>query len=228
MDLLPASNLEESNFTDSHYKPIWLFTDIEMTGLNIHDRNFVILEIAMIITDIQLNIKDSLHIVVHHPRHVLEMSSPFCKKTFCGRLRGGNDLFSYCEQSTVSQEEAGRQVEAFIIKHIKHNIQLHTGSTEITDKELGGRNKCLLAGCSVYFDLNTLLHVFPYLRRFISHQVVDVTSILHLVKRFSPQEICNIPELVHHDAHRAQVDIIATIRLLKWFKNTFFLRPYIV
>ena len=121
-------------------------------------------------------------------------------------------------------------IEAFIIKHMRNNFNKHTGRStdEITEKDLSGRNKCLLAGCSVYTDLNIITYIYPYLRRFLSHQVVDITSVLHLVKRFAPQEIVNIPEVVSHDAHRAQVDIVATLRLLKWFKSTFLTRNLFV
>ena len=100
MDLIPANANPPCTgaLMNNPYKPLWLFTDIEMTSLNMYDPYFGVLEVAMIITDVDLKVVDSLHVVIFQPEEVLQTASSFCKKTFCARQYGGNGLFTFCRQ----------------------------------------------------------------------------------------------------------------------------------
>lgn len=208
---------------NANYRPVWFWVDIEATSLNIHSPNFHILEIAVIVTNADFSVKDSFHVVINQPEYVIEHSSKWCKKTFSSRQYGGNALFSFVRDSRIPESHAGRLLEGFIVKNMKENIAINNNVAlgDINERDLTGRNKAVLAGCSVNYDYSAIIKTYPYLSKYLSHQIVDATSFLHTVKRFAPTKLSQLPVLLNHENHRAQVDILASIRLFKWFKSTF-------
>ena len=103
----------------NRYNALWVFVDIEATNLDPLGANFGILEIAAGVVDDDMSIIDTFHVVVHQPRHIIRGASKWCKQHFCSRLEGGNDLFSQCEASTISETDAGNMLHEFILKHAK-------------------------------------------------------------------------------------------------------------
>lgn len=99
------------------YKTQWLWLDLECTGLDPMSPMFGILEIAAAVTDDDLTVVDTLHLVVHQDDAILNAASSWCNAHFGNRMQGGNDLFEQSRASVITEEEAGLQLEAFILKH---------------------------------------------------------------------------------------------------------------
>jgi oligoribonuclease (3'-5' exoribonuclease) len=119
MDMCPSADMRNVLPTTNRYNALWVFVDLETTNLDPTVSNFGILEIAAGVVDDSMAIIDTFHVVVHQPRHIINGSSRWCKQHFGSRLDGGNDLFSQCEASTISEAEAGNMLHAFILKHAK-------------------------------------------------------------------------------------------------------------
>src|ERR1041385_5181659 len=94
---------------DTHL--VWM--DLEMTGLD--PKTCVILEIATIITDKDLNlIEQGPALAVHQPPAVLDAMDDWNKKH-----HGESGLIEAVKKSTISLEEAEKQTLDFIAKHCK-------------------------------------------------------------------------------------------------------------
>jgi oligoribonuclease len=63
---------------DKRYSKLY-WIDMEMTGLD--EKTCQILEAAAVVTDLELNILDEVHRVVHQPQSVLDGMDDWCKKT---------------------------------------------------------------------------------------------------------------------------------------------------
>jgi len=185
-----------------HVKPnreLWFWVDIEMSGL---DKDALLLEIGIIVTDIHLNVVDTFELVVFHSQKELESKlSPWCKSEFSTRTMHEPSLIENVLQSNVSVEKAGRLIEAFFGKH------------------LAPRKKAVLAGSSVGFDRAFLLKTYPYLEEKIHYRIIDVSSVLLLCKSWYPQ--LDIPERTSQ-AHRALADIQESLQLMHFFKSFIF------
>lgn len=101
------------------YNAQWLWLDLECSGLEPTAANFGILEIAAAITNEDLNIIETFHVVVHQPQHILNTASRWCIGHFGSRSGGGNDLFEQSRASAITEAVAGEMLEAFIVKHAK-------------------------------------------------------------------------------------------------------------
>lgn len=78
--------------------------------------------------------------------------------------------------------------------------------------------KCLLAGSTVYFDRIFLLKYFPCLKTFFHYRVVDVSTPLEMIRRWRPDLVAKLPRRI--GTHRAYDDILDSIALMKFFKET--------
>jgi oligoribonuclease (3'-5' exoribonuclease) len=114
----------------NRYNALWLFCDLECTGLDPTAPNFGVLEIAACVVNNGMSVIDSFHVVVHQPPHVIAAASKWCKKHFCSRAEGGNDLFAQCEASAITEEAAGTLLEAFIMRHAKPRRRNHDDTEE--------------------------------------------------------------------------------------------------
>ena len=217
-----------------NYNSVWLWIDIETTGLDPRAENFGILEIAAVITDCDLHVRDRLHVVIRQEDRVLNSSSNWCKSHFKSRSEGGNDLFQQCKASTITESEAGKMLGEFITKHAarrkpqtneRRDVLLSTtGDTEmIHDSDPQSSYdyyRVICAGTSVYFDRNVLLLRFPYLKHLIGHKTVDITSLLEVTRRWRPDIAIRVPR--PDGVHRALQDITSSIQLAKFIWRTCF------
>ena len=101
------------------YDSVWLWCDIECTGLDPTAPNFGILEIAAAVTGDDLTVRDTFHVIVNQPPRVLASASRWCLEHFGPRHVGGNDLFEQSRASVINETDAGTLLEAFIMKHAK-------------------------------------------------------------------------------------------------------------
>ena len=220
------------------YNP-WFWIDVETSGLR--PEHSQILEMAIVVTDSNLVVWDSLSIVLHHPAMTLMTnSSQWCKRHFRSRSHGGNGLFDDCNFSTTTKEEASRLIWNFFEYYSSHEIgkgRPRPMHRQFFDKTLGANganltnfdlssspystrrphHQVILAGSTVHFDRKFLEFHFPFLTRFISHKNVDVTTLLETVKRFRSGLLSNKPKPAAK--HRAMPDILDSIELLRYFRK---------
>lgn len=172
---------------------VWL--DLEMTGLNI--TSDVILEIASIITDGNLNIiAQGPSFIINQPEEKLAAMGKWCQDH-----HGRTGLTDAVRQSTISVEYAAEEILAFI----KYYCPIHTG---------------ILAGNSVWQDRLFLDKYMPSITKYLHYRIIDVSTIKELVKRWYPQD--PTIEYKKSDRHRAMSDVEESIAELKHYRRYFF------
>lgn len=174
---------------------IWV--DLEMTGLE--PEKDVILEIATIITDSQLNvIEHGPELIIHQSDQVLASMNEWVKETHTA-----SGLIDSVRASNVSVQEAEQQTLEFFKKHC--------------DKDTA-----LLAGNSVWQDRNFLKKYMPSLVDYCYYRVLDVTAIKEVVARWYPEN--PHAEFEKKDTHRALDDIKESIEELRHLRKHFFVK----
>lgn len=175
-------------------KLVWI--DLEMTGLN--PATDVILEIATIITDGQLNvIAHGPSLVIYHPEEALNRMIDVVRN-----IHSKSGLINAVRNSSITVAEAERQTLEFIKRHCTH----YQG---------------LLAGNSVWNDRNFIAQYMPKIKEYLNYRLIDVTSIKELINQWYP----NSPhrDFVKPENHRALEDIEFSIAELAHYKKHFFI-----
>lgn len=167
---------------------IWI--DMEMSGLNPEtDR---ILEIAVVITDAQLNIvAEGPVLVVHQPDAVLDVMDNWNKST---HKKSG--LIDRVKASTLTEAQAEEQMVAWLAQHVP------SGASPI-------------CGNSVHQDRRFLVRYMPKLDAFFHYRILDVSTLKELARRWKP-EVLN--GLVKHGKHEALADIHESIEELRYYR----------
>lgn len=172
---------------------VWI--DLEMTGLN--PEKDKILEIAVIVTDNQLNIvAEGPVIVIGQTNETLEEMDKWCIK-----VHGKSGLLQKVVDSDVTELEAEEEVLDFLEEYC-----------------LPGKSP--LCGNSVWMDRFFLFHHMPELYKFLHYRTIDVSTIKELAKRWSPGNPAL--EFKKQNTHRALDDIRESIDELKHYKECFF------
>ncbi len=172
---------------------VWI--DLEMTGLEV--KKDVILEIACIITDANLNmIAEGPSLVIHQSEALLAAMEAWPKKQ---HTQSG--LIERVRMSSITTEQAEEQIVNFIKKYCSPGT-------------------ALLAGNSVWQDRIFLHEYMPHILRCLHYRIIDVTSIKELVAHWYPDD----PHVKFEkkDTHRALQDIHESIAELKHFRKYFF------
>ncbi|KAI3461762.1 hypothetical protein Pfo_018425 [Paulownia fortunei] len=182
----------------TEYRMPLVWIDLEMTGLNIEvDR---ILEIACVITDGNLTKSiEGPHLVIHQTKECLDKMGEWCQEH-----HSASGLTEKVLQSTISEQEAEKQVVQFV----KRNVGTYTP---------------LIAGNSIYMDLLFLRKYMPDLAALFSHVIVDVSSVKALCLRWYPRDYKKAPR--KENKHRAMDDIKESIAELKYYKEHIF-KPF--
>jgi len=171
---------------------VWI--DLETTGLNAARR--VILEIASVVTDPDLNILgEGPLLVIHHTDEVLEDLDPWCEKqhAFSGLIESSH-------ASDISLREAEQQTLTFLRKHT------HRGAAP-------------LCGNTISFDRRFLRRHMRDLHDHLSHRNIDVSTISELAYRWYPGVMSKLDKEVDH---RASADIRASIEELRLYRQLVF------
>ena len=137
--------------------------DLEMTGLDpdLH----VIVEIATLITDDQLNlIAEGPDLVISATEEQLEKMDPVVVE-----MHTKSGLLDEIKASEITLEEAGSQTLSFLMEHI------------------GKKGTVPLCGNSIGTDRRFLAKWLPEIENFLHYRSVDVTSIKELGKRWFPK-----------------------------------------
>lgn len=173
---------------------IWI--DLEMTGLDTdHD---VILEIATIITDSQLNvIAEGPSIVIHQPEEALAKMNGIVSQ-----MHAKSGLVDRVRESKVSVKQAEQETMAFIKQYC-------TAETSP------------LCGNSVWQDRAFIRKYMPHLMSYLHYRVIDISAVKELVSRWYPNDPKN--KIEKKDGHRALEDIRDSVRELQHYRKHFFI-----
>jgi len=172
---------------------VWI--DCEMTGLDVSVDELV--EVAVVITDFELNIVDEgLDLVIKPSSSALEHMNEFV--TTMHRTSGLIDEIP----AGLSVSEAEERVLEYVKKHVPDE------------------RKAPLAGNTIGTDRAFLAKYMPRLDAHLHYRNVDVSSIKELAKRWYPRAYYNAPE--KDGGHRALADILESIRELQYYRSIVF------
>lgn len=173
---------------------VWI--DLEMTGLE-PDRH-VIVEVAAVVTDAELNILDEgLDLVVHATEEQLREMDDFVTA-----MHAKSGLDKEIRQSSTTIEEAEDAVLELLQKHCDPN------------------HPAPLAGNSIATDRTFIRAYMPRLDAALHYRMIDVSTIKELARRWHPRAYFNQPD--KGMAHRALQDIIESIRELDFYRRSVF------
>lgn len=166
-----------------------------MTGLDV--TRDALIEVAVVITDADLNIVDpGIDVLITPPAQVLEGMNDFVRQ-----MHTSSGLLDELPSGTT-MEDAQQQVLDYIRRFIP------------TPK------KALLAGNSVGTDKMFLEANMPLVIDYLHYRLVDVSSIKELAKRWYRKAFEEAP--VKHGGHRALADILESIQELEYYRRVLF------
>ena len=171
---------------------IWL--DLEMTGLE--PEVDVILEIATIVTDSQLNILAQGPVfAISQTDEVLDNMSPWCVEH-----HGKSGLTQRCRESEISLAEATEKTIRFVEQYVP-------------------KGKSPMCGNSIGQDRRFINKYMPTFEDYFHYRNLDVSTVKELARRWKPEVL---EKVVKTGAHLALDDIKESIAELKVYREHFF------
>lgn len=166
-----------------------------MTGLDV--TRDALIEVAVVITDADLNIVDpGIDVLITPPAEALEGMNDFVRQ-----MHTSSGLLDELSSGTT-MEDAQQQVLDYIRRFVP------------------APKKALLAGNSVGTDKMFLEANMPLVIDHLHYRLVDVSSIKELAKRWYRKAFEEAP--VKHGGHRALADILESIQELEYYRRVLF------
>ena len=170
---------------------IWI--DLEMTGLD--PDNDLIIEIATIITDKDLNIlAEGPVFAVHQPDSAIAAMDDWNQKH-----HGQSGLIDRVKTSTVDDAEAERQTLEFLEQWVP-------------------ANKSPICGNSICQDRRFLHRYMPKLEDYFHYRNLDVSTLKELAARWAPDLLKGLEK---KSTHIALDDIIESIEEMRYYREHF-------
>ena len=168
---------------------IWI--DMEMTGLQ-PDADRVI-EIAMLVTDPQLNVLATGPVlVIHQPDEVLNAMDSWNKST-----HAKSGLIEKVRASNLNEATAEREAIAFLTAHVP-------------------AQSSPMCGNSICQDRRFLARWMPRLEAYFHYRNLDVSTLKELVRRWKP----DLKGFSKEGKHEALADILESIEELKFYRKS--------
>ena len=168
---------------------IWI--DMEMTGL-VPDSDRII-EIAVLVTDSQLNlIAEGPVLVLRQPDEVLAAMDSWNRS-----VHAKSGLVDKVKASTLDEATAEKQALAFLAQHVPAGVSP-------------------MCGNSICQDRRFLARWMPRLEAFFLYRNLDVSTLKELVKRWKPEVVKGMKK---EGKHEALADIYESIEELKYYRK---------
>lgn len=174
---------------------IWI--DLEMTGLD--TQNDVIIEIATIVTDSELNIiAEGPVLAIHQKDETLNNMDEWNTKQ-----HGKSGLIQRVKDSSITEQQAEAQTIEFLKQHVAERASPMCGNSICQDRRF-------LARC------------MPELEAYFHYRNLDVSSLKELAKRWAPQILKGYEKKGNH---LALDDIKESIEELSYYRQHFIKEP---
>jgi oligoribonuclease len=175
----------------NEFNLVWV--DMEMTGLD--PDNDRIIEVAVVVTDSQLNVlAEGPVFAIHQPDEVLDRMDAWNKGT-----HGRSGLIDRVKASTVTEADA----EKALIDFLKHFVP---------------SGKSPMCGNSICQDRRFMARGMPKLEAFFHYRNLDVSTLKELCKRWKPEISTGFKK---HQKHTALADIVESIEELRYYRDNF-------
>lgn len=175
---------------------VWI--DCEMTGLDLSVDELV--EVAVVITDFELNLVDPGFTIVIKP----DDSALAHMNDFVRNMHETSGLDKLIPNG-VSLAEAEFEVLEYILKFVPNEM------------------KAPIAGNTIGTDRMFLAKYMPRVDAHLHYRSVDVSSIKELARRWFPPIYFHAP--AKDGGHRALADILESIRELEYYRKAIFVAP---
>ncbi len=170
---------------------VWL--DMEMTGLS--PDNDRIIELAMVVTDSQLNVVVEAPVwVVHQTDAVLDAMDEWNTNT-----HGRSGLTAKVRAATQGEAAVEAEALAFLKQHVP-------------------RQASPMCGNSICQDRRFMARYMPVLEDWFHYRNLDVSTLKELCKRWRPELAKG---LTKHGRHEALADIHESIEELRYYREHF-------
>lgn len=170
---------------------IWV--DMEMTGLD-PDKDRII-EVALVVTDAQLNtVAEAPVLVVHQSDDVLDGMDSWNKGT-----HGRSGLIDKVKASAFDEAAVEAQMLSFLEQYVPSRTSPMCGNSICQDRRFMARS-------------------MPKLEAYFHYRNLDVSTLKELMKRWKPELAKG---LVKQSKHEALADIYESIDELKYYRDNF-------
>jgi oligoribonuclease len=170
-----------------------------MTGLDLGKD--ALIEIAVLVTDSELNILDEgVDLVIHADDAALDAMPDVVRE-----MHARSGLTEAVRASTVTLAQAEEQVLEYVRRHVPE------------------ARSAPLCGNSIATDRGFIARDMPALDAHLHYRMIDVSSIKELCRRWYPRIYYAQPD--KGLAHRALADIRESIRELVYYRGTAFVPP---
>ena len=182
----------------------YVWTDIETTGLDAN--NDVILEIASIITDGDLNEIARYHTVIQDNPVVMLLlrddADPYVRD-----MHDKSGLWARCSKAGDRHDfmDVSDEFTTFL-------------STNRASKE-----HYRLAGSSVHFDQAFLTRAFPVAMSLLTHRLLDVSTLMHFAN-----ENYGLPWFKKAGTHEAMTDIVESMEEYRYIRDALTAKPVVL
>ena len=175
----------------NEFNLIWV--DMEMTGLEPDSDR--IIEVAVVITDMHLNIiAEGPVFAIHQTDETMDKMDSWNKGT-----HGRSGLIERVKTSTVDEAEAEAALIAFMRQYVP-------------------AGKSPMCGNTICQDRRFMVRTMPKLEAFFHYRNLDVSTLKELCKRWKPEIVSGFKK---HQKHTALADILESIEELKYYREHF-------
>lgn len=175
----------------NEFNLVWV--DMEMTGLE-PDTDLII-EVAVLVTDMHLNIlAEGPIFAIHQSDAALDRMDNWNKGT-----HGRSGLIDRVKASTVTEAQAEQELLAFLKQYVP-------------------KGKSPMCGNSICQDRRFMVRGMPKLEAFFHYRNLDVSTLKELCKRWKPEIASGFKK---HQKHTAMADIVESVEELRYYREHF-------